>query len=146
MDSEKKIRLQKHSTVGFEMLLPYLPITQTYLYNLTPLKPQFYIVKLGFTGVYIIFLFFLLKNIDCGTRLNRLVEAVLTSTHNLCFEQKYEKYQIFYLKFFISFLVVKFSLYLNRHVFVMRVRIGLDNVPLVYGSLKFSCKTNKNTR
>ena len=25
-------------------------------------------------------------------------EAVLTSTHNLCFEQKYEKYQNFYLK------------------------------------------------
>ena len=28
-------------------------------------------------------------------------EAVLTSTHNLCFEQKYEKYQNFYLKIFI---------------------------------------------
>ena len=40
------------------------------------------------------------------------------STHNLCFEQKYEKYQIFYLKIFI-FLVVKFSVYLNRRVFVM---------------------------
>ena len=40
-------------------------ITKTYLYNFDPLKPQFYIVKLGFTGVYIIFLF-LLKNIDCG--------------------------------------------------------------------------------
>ena len=25
-------------------------------------------------------------------------EAVLTSTHNVCFEQKYEKYQNFYLK------------------------------------------------
>ena len=32
---------------------------------LTPLKPHFYIVNLGFTGVYTIFLF-LLKNIDCG--------------------------------------------------------------------------------
>ena len=29
------------------------------------LKPHFYIVKLGFTGLYIFFLF-LLKNIDCG--------------------------------------------------------------------------------
>ena len=29
---------------------------ETYLYNFDPLKPQFYIVKLGFTGVYIIFL------------------------------------------------------------------------------------------
>ena len=44
--------------------------------------------------------------------------AVLTSTDNLCFEQKYEKYQNFYLKTF-SFLVVKFSIYLNRRVFVM---------------------------
>ena len=33
--------------------------------KLTPLKPHFYVVKLGFNGVYIIFLF-LLKNIDCG--------------------------------------------------------------------------------
>ena len=29
-------------------------ITITYLYNFDPLKPHFYIVKLGFTGVYII--------------------------------------------------------------------------------------------
>ena len=40
------------------------------------------------------------------------------STHNLCFKQKYEKYQNFYLQIFL-FLVVKFSIYLNRHVFVM---------------------------
>ena len=40
-------------------------ITKTCLYNVDPLKPNFHIVKLGFTGVYIIFLF-LLKNIDCG--------------------------------------------------------------------------------
>ena len=29
-------------------------ITKTYLYNFDPIKPHFYIVKLGFTGVYII--------------------------------------------------------------------------------------------
>ena len=40
-------------------------ITKTYLYNFDPLKTHFYIVKLGFTGVYIIFLI-LLENIDCG--------------------------------------------------------------------------------
>ena len=39
-------------------------ITKTCLYNFDPLKPHFYIVKLGFPGVYIIFLY-LLKNIDC---------------------------------------------------------------------------------
>ena len=33
--------------------------------DLYPLTPKFYIVKLGCTGVYIIFLF-LLQNIDCG--------------------------------------------------------------------------------
>ena len=41
-----------------------LYITKTYLYNFDPLKPHFYIVKLGFTGVYIIFIS--AQNIDCG--------------------------------------------------------------------------------
>ena len=39
-------------------------ITKTYLYDFDPLKPHFYIVKLGFTGVYIIFLISA-QNIDC---------------------------------------------------------------------------------
>ena len=39
-------------------------IAKTCLYTFDLLKPYFYIVKLGFTGVYIIFLF-LLKNIGC---------------------------------------------------------------------------------
>ena len=33
-----------------------LNITETRLYDFDPLKPHFYIVKLGFTGAYIIFL------------------------------------------------------------------------------------------
>ena len=33
--------------------------------NIYPLKPHFYIVKLGFAGVYLFFLF-LLQNIDCS--------------------------------------------------------------------------------
>ena len=45
---------------------------------------------------------------------------VLTSTHSLCFEQKYEKYQRF-LSENCQFLEVKFSIYLNRHVFVMNI-------------------------
>ena len=40
------------------------------------------------------------------------------STHNLCFEQKYEKYQNI-LSENLSFLVVNFSVYLNRRVFVL---------------------------
>ena len=53
-----------------------------------------------------------------GTRKNCLIEVVLTSTHNLCFEQKYGKYQIFSSEN-IHFLLVKFSVYLNRYVFIM---------------------------
>ena len=40
-------------------------ITKTCLYYFDHLKPHFYIVKLGFTGVYIIFLISA-QNIDCG--------------------------------------------------------------------------------
>ena len=53
------------------------------------------------------------------TEVYRDIIIFLTSTHNLCFEQKYEKYQIFLSEKF-HFLVVKFSVYLNRLVFVMR--------------------------
>ena len=42
-----------------------LHITKTSPCNKDPLTPHFYIVKVGFTGVYIFFLF-LLQNIDCG--------------------------------------------------------------------------------
>ena len=39
-------------------IMPYMCgyITKTHLYNFDPLTPHFYIVKRGFTGVYIIFL------------------------------------------------------------------------------------------
>ena len=43
----------------------YCCITKTHLYNFDPLEPHFYTVKLGFTGVYIIFLISD-QNIDCG--------------------------------------------------------------------------------
>ena len=41
------------------------------------------------------------------------------SSYNLCFEQKYEKYQSFLPENF-RFLEVKYSIYLNRCVFVMK--------------------------
>ena len=49
---------------------------------------------------------------------NEYGEEVLASMYNLCFEQKYEKYQNFLSENF-PFLVVKFSIYLNRRVFSM---------------------------
>ena len=54
-----------------------------------------------------------------GTRKNLLGEAVLTSTYNLCFEQKYKKISDFLSENFQLFFVVKFSIYLNWRVFVM---------------------------
>ena len=86
----------------------YCCITKTHLYNFNPLEPHFYIVKLGFTGVYISFLI--------SAQKHRL--WVLIRTTSSCFEQKYDKYQISFSENF-HFLVVKFPVYLNRHVFVM---------------------------
>ena len=74
-------------------------ITKTCLYNFDPLKPHFYIVKLGFTGVYIIFL--------------------ISAQKHRCFKQKYEKYSRFLSENF-QFLEVKSSIYLNRLVFIMK--------------------------
>ena len=89
-------------------------ITKTCLYNTDPLKPHFYIVKLGFTGVYIVFLISV-QNIDCGY-------SLVQCGYNLCFEQKYEKYQRFLSENY-QFLEVKFSIYLNRRVFVMTTQM-----------------------
>ena len=56
--------------------------------NVDPLTPHFYVVKWGLQE-YTFFLF-LFQNIDCGYSLepHSFIEAVLTCTHNLCFEQK----------------------------------------------------------
>ena len=100
---------------------------------------HFYIVKLEFTGVYITFLIsaqkhtlwllvthnvFLLKNIRCVYSLEPPRRGGSKSTPNLCFEQKYEKYQSFLSENF-QFLELKFSIYLNRRVFVMKQTFGV---------------------
>ena len=81
---------------------------------------------MGFIGVYIILLISAQKH-----RLWVLVEAVLRSTHNLCLEHKYEKYQKF-LSAHFHCLVVKFSVHLNRHVFVMHKTEILIPIRRVY--------------
>ena len=57
-------------------------IMKTRQYNFDPLKPHFYVVKLGFTGVYIIFLI-LLRNIDCGYSLKPPRRCGSNGYHNL---------------------------------------------------------------
>ena len=82
-------------------------ITKTCLYKFDPLKPHFYIVKLGFAGVYIIFLIF--------------------AKIHLRFEQKYEKISEFFLSENVLFLEVKFYIsyiyiyiYINILVFIFQ--------------------------
>ena len=53
-----------------------------------------------------------------------ICEAALTSANNLCFEQKYEKYQRFLYEDF-KFLEIEFSIYLNRRVFVMTLAMSV---------------------
>ena len=60
-----KILFQGTSTLFGFLQYYYADITKTCLYNFDPLKPHFYIVKMGFTGVYIIFIISA-QNIDCG--------------------------------------------------------------------------------
>ena len=55
-------RTKIHMTIIFNSVLF---ITKTCLYKYDPIEPHFYIVKLGFTGVYIIFQISA-QNIDCG--------------------------------------------------------------------------------
>ena len=89
----------------------------TRLYSFDSLKPHFYTVKLGFTGVYIIFLF-LLKIIDCGYSLELPQWGSSNKYPQPMFWAKIWKISEFLSKNF-HFLVVKISIYLNRHVLVM---------------------------
>ena len=93
-------------TCGF--LLP----SQTCLYNFDPLYwTHFYIVKLGFTWVYIIFLIFAQKH-----RL-WVLGGSNEYPQSMFWAEIWKISDLFYLKIFI-FLVVKFSVYLNRRIFV----------------------------
>ena len=62
-------------------------ITKTSRCNEDPITPHFYIVKLGFTGVYIIFLFLLLY-INCGYSLEPPHRGGANVYSQSMFEQK----------------------------------------------------------
>ena len=90
-----------------------------------------YMVKVGFTGVYIIFLIsaqkhrlWVLVRIGSPMRFKRVITIYV-------FEQKYENYQNFSSENF-HFVVVKFWIYLNRRVFVINAdrRQNLHNTIL----------------
>ena len=76
-------------------------ITKTCLYNFDPLKPHFYIVKLGFTGVYIIFLISA-QNIDCGYSLEPPQRGGSNEyPQSMFLSRNMKNIRLFYLKIFI---------------------------------------------
>ena len=84
-------------------------ITKTYLYIFLPPKTPLLYSKTGFTR-HTFFFLFLLKNLS---------ESVLTSTHNLCFEQKCENVRIFICKLFFFFFFFWWFQYIRIGVVVM---------------------------
>ena len=91
--------------------------TRPYMYNIDPLKPHFYIRKLVFTEVNIIFLISTQKHRlwvlirTASPRQFQWVPTIYILSRNI-------KISEFLSKNF-HFMVVKFSVYLNRLVFVM---------------------------
>ena len=77
-----------------------------------PLKPHFYIVKLGFAGVYIIFLF-LLENRDCGYSLEPPRRGGSNEYLQSMFLAEIRKIPEFFLSEYFQILVVKCSIYFN---------------------------------
>ena len=93
-------------------------ITKTRQYNFDPLKPHFYIVKLGFTGVNIIFLISA-QNTDCGYSLEPPQRGGSNEYPQSMFWGEIWKISEVFLSENFHFLVVNFSVFLNRRVFVM---------------------------
>ena len=83
---------------------------------LIPLNPTF-IVKLGLQG-YTLFNLFLLKNIDCGYSLEPPRRDGSNEYPQSMFLSRKKKNKSFLSENFL-FLESKFSIYLNRYVFVM---------------------------
>ena len=76
-------------------------ITKTCLCNFDPMKPQFYIVKLGFTG-YKLFFLFLLKNIDWGYSLEPPRRGGSNEHPQSMFWTEIRKISQFFIWFFFS--------------------------------------------
>ena len=99
-----------------------------------------YNIKIGVYRGMNYFLVFALK-IFCGTHFNRLIEAVLTCTNNLCFEEKSEK----------SIKLIMFTGFKKRCILYMHVCVvlqfqgtagRLNNVCEIFDPVKSIVKTN----
>ena len=88
------------SNIFWSIILKQGTITKAYLYNFD-LKPHFYIVKLGFTRVYIIFLISA-QNIDCGYSFEPPRRGGSNEyPQSLFWEETWKNIRLFYLKIFL---------------------------------------------
>ena len=106
--------------IWLDILFCLSNITKSRLYNFDPLKPHFYIVNWGLQE-YTLFFLFLLKNIDCGYSLERSHRGGSNGYPQSMFRAEMRKISVFFNLIFFQFLEVKFSIYLNRRVFVMKL-------------------------
>ena len=118
---------------GFTFFCSYFTlfyITKTYLYNFDALRPHFYIVKQGFTGVYIFLI---------SAQKHRLWVLVRTASPRRGGSNEYPQSmfwaEIWKISDFLSenfqFLMVKFSIYLNRRIFKMILKMVVTGVEWV---------------
>ena len=109
----------KISKKVFELVPSYLVyIRKTCPCNVYPLKPHFYIVKLGYTGIYLFFLF-LLQDIDCGYSLEPPRRGGSNEyPQSMSWSKNKKNIENFLLKSF-NFYNLKKLCILHGHVFVM---------------------------
>ena len=108
-------------------------ITKTCQYNFDPLKSHFYVVKLGFTRVYIIFFLFLLKSIDCGYSLEPPHRGGSNEYPQSMFFKQNKKNNVYPCKpqlYYIQVGLMGSKLY--RRVFVMGNLFSLEKKNKVY--------------
>ena len=97
----------------------FFDIAKTCLYNFDPLKPHLYKVKLGFIGVYIIFLTFA-QNKDCGYSLEPPRRGGSNEYPQSVFWAEIWKISEFFNRKFSFFGSEIFNIFEYRHVFVMK--------------------------
>ena len=117
-------------------------ITKTCLYNFDPLKPHFYIVKLEFTGVYIIFLISV-QNIDCGYIRGKNRRYFLKSVCTV-FTASWNRNKFLY-KRNISYHIFAFSLLANRECKVINVPSTCPNI-IIFNYFEKTKKKNKKKK
>ena len=109
---------EKGSVTSRKLKNKICTITKTCLYKFYPLKPHFYIVKLGFTGVYIIFLISAQKyRLWCSLEPPRRGGSN-EYPQSMFWAEILKILEFFYLEIF-NFWMKKFSVYLNRRFLVM---------------------------